>query len=130
MHMLVTFVAPRWHLQGTCEYTEVWLAGHKLRSIGHSLKAQGKGDNVIGMQGCRAQAGWQPVVYFKTAAQLTKAAWCLVPNAVLRRLTVVTGHSTAGHLQGSNLPPPSMKSISAMSSLLLFLFLFSFCPWP
>ena len=38
-------------------------------------------------------AGWQPIVYSKTAARLLKAAWCLLRIAtsytVLRRLTEV-----------------------------------------
>ena len=40
---------------------------------------------------CTRLAGWQPIVYSKTAARLLKAAWCLLriatPCAVLRRLT-------------------------------------------
>ena len=39
------------------------------------------------------EAGWQPIVYSKTAARLFKAAWCLLriatPYPVLRRLTEV-----------------------------------------
>ena len=45
-------------------------------------------------------AGWQPIVYSKTAARLLKAAWCLLriatPYAVLRRLTEVAGRPAAG----------------------------------
>ena len=47
-------------------------------------------------------AGWQPVVYSKTAARLLKAAWCLLriatPYAVLRRLTEVAVRPAAGVL--------------------------------
>ena len=46
-----------------------------------------------------ALAGWQPIIYSKTAARLLKAAWCLLriatPCAVLRRLTEVARRPAA-----------------------------------
>ena len=56
-----------------------------------------------------AEAGWQPIVYSKTAARLLKATWCLLriatPCAVLKRLTEVAGRPAARRLHGTNLPP-------------------------
>ena len=77
-------------------------------------------------------AGWQPVVYSKTAARLLKAAWCLLriatPYAVLRRLTVVAVRPAARHLHGPNLPP-SHSSISSARTRLPFSFLLLFRPF-
>ena len=55
-------------------------------------------------------AGWQPIVYSKIAAQLLKAAWCLLriatPCAVLRRLTEVAGRPAAELLDVQKLQHP------------------------
>ena len=77
-------------------------------------------------------AGWQPIVYSKTAARLLKAAWCLLriatPCAVLRRLTEVAGRPAARCLHGSNLPP-SHSSMSSVVTLLPFAFFLRFWPF-
>ena len=81
-------------------------------------------------------AGWQPIVYSKTAARLLKAAWCLLriatPCAVLRvllrRLTEVAGRPAARCLHGSNLPP-SHSSMSSVVTLLPFAFFLLFWPF-
>ena len=77
-------------------------------------------------------AGWQPIVYSKTAARLLKAAWCLLriatPCAVLRRLTEVAVRPAARCLHGTNLPP-SHSSISSVVTLAPLSFFLLFWPF-
>ena len=96
---------------------------------GFLSQAAGQPDFVSSRPGYFASgwlAGWQPIVYSKTAARLLKAAWCLLriatPCAVLRRLTEVAVRPAAGCLHGSNLPP-SHSSMSSVRALLLCSFL-------
>ena len=74
-------------------------------------------------------AGWQPIVYSKTAAWLLKAAWCLLqiatPCAVLRRLTEAAGRPAARCLHRTNLPHLH-SSMSSVGTLLPLTFLLLF----
>ena len=61
-------------------------------------------------------AGWQPVVYSKTAARLLKAVWCLLriatPYAVLRRLTEVAVRPAANDSAQEKITPAAAKENS------------------
>ena len=71
-------------------------------------------------------AGWQPIVYSKTAARLLKAAWCLLrKSSNAMRSTGVAVRPAARRLHGT----PSHSSISSVVTLLPLLFLLLFRPF-